>query len=411
MYKGNHVGTIVDGPLCKFRCFAASNEAIYADAREVRNRNFEKLSGIHVDKQFTDKATRDQYKINAHPELEVDQFDAELKQKGALGDVIGDVTHTIHDETHILETIIRTIEVYKNRIMKLNAPKHNGKGVVRVHVSGDFYSQEYFDAWMKAADNFPDIQFYAYTKSIPYWQHSLDIIPSNFMLNASYGGKHDEMIKDLRLKFAKVCFSAEEANNYPYEKDGLTLQTFGPDREEVQTEYLEASGAVVQIKGLPICEEDDAPAYNSEVPFALLLHGVQPKGSPAATAIAGIKNSIKNETLAKRVSHFIAQGDSALIARIKVPVYLAAYSNIKESTKDKEPQVLKKSKDRRLVKTKNIIAVILFKGANKLGEDDKVATSKAKEFKPQAEEYFNELYPVAEKYYKTKLGLEIDDAD
>lgn len=39
--------------------------------------------------------------------------------------------------------------------------------VVRIHESGDFYSQEYADKWTNIALQLPEVQFYAYTKS-PY---------------------------------------------------------------------------------------------------------------------------------------------------------------------------------------------------------------------------------------------------
>lgn len=39
--------------------------------------------------------------------------------------------------------------------------------VVRVHESGDFYSQEYADKWTEIAKRLPHVNFYAYTKS-PY---------------------------------------------------------------------------------------------------------------------------------------------------------------------------------------------------------------------------------------------------
>ena len=39
--------------------------------------------------------------------------------------------------------------------------------LVRVHESGDFYSQTYADKWSEIAANLPEVQFFAYTKS-PY---------------------------------------------------------------------------------------------------------------------------------------------------------------------------------------------------------------------------------------------------
>ncbi len=36
--------------------------------------------------------------------------------------------------------------------------------VVRIHVSGDFFSQEYLDMWARIADRFPMVYFWGYTK-------------------------------------------------------------------------------------------------------------------------------------------------------------------------------------------------------------------------------------------------------
>jgi hypothetical protein len=53
---------------------------------------------------------------------------------------------------------------------------------VRIHESGDFYSQEYFDKWVRIAKQFTNKIFYAYTKSF-----HLDFSkrPDNFIMIAS----------------------------------------------------------------------------------------------------------------------------------------------------------------------------------------------------------------------------------
>jgi lipocalin len=53
---------------------------------------------------------------------------------------------------------------------------------IRVHVSGDFYSQEYLDKWFMIARNNPRQIFYGYTKSL-----SLDYRkrPRNFIIYLS----------------------------------------------------------------------------------------------------------------------------------------------------------------------------------------------------------------------------------
>lgn len=54
-----------------------------------------------------------------------------------------------------------------------------GITMVRIHESGDFYSQGYFDLWALIAAMFPEVTFYAYTKSV-----RLDFSrrPENFVL-------------------------------------------------------------------------------------------------------------------------------------------------------------------------------------------------------------------------------------
>jgi hypothetical protein len=79
---------------------------------------------------------------------------------------------------------------------------------VRVHAAGDFFNQDYFDAWLDIAKKNNGIEFWAYTKSLRYWVSRLDNIPSKFILTASYGGREDYLIERHRLKNVKVYPSA-----------------------------------------------------------------------------------------------------------------------------------------------------------------------------------------------------------
>lgn len=162
-YKGNDVGVVVDGPLCKFRCFAASNEAIYADARAMRNRNMEKLTGIHPDKDIGDIRKKNPLNINVVGD---DELDKELRgDESKFGDIINAASHTFHDEKHIEDLLVKTIASNEQYITNIGKKVHkkslttggkvnSARAIIRVHVSGDFYSQEYFNAWMKAAAYF-----------------------------------------------------------------------------------------------------------------------------------------------------------------------------------------------------------------------------------------------------------------
>jgi len=75
---------------------------------------------------------------------------------------------------------------------------------VRIHASGDFYNQYYFDLWIQIANENPNVEFWAYTKSLKYWVNRINSIPSNLVLTASYGGKNDDLIELHNLKHVKV---------------------------------------------------------------------------------------------------------------------------------------------------------------------------------------------------------------
>lgn len=80
---------------------------------------------------------------------------------------------------------------------------------IRIHMSGDFFNQAYFDLWLDICRSRPDIEFWAYTKSLSYWVARLDQIPSNLVLTASYGGRQDELVESYGLKNVKIYPSAD----------------------------------------------------------------------------------------------------------------------------------------------------------------------------------------------------------
>ena len=91
---------------------------------------------------------------------------------------------------------------------------------VRVHTAGDFFSEEYFIGWMRFASSKPSVQFWAFTKSLPFWIRNNGIVPPNMEIQASYGGKWDSMIEEHRLKYARVVWTKSEA-----ESQGLEIDT------------------------------------------------------------------------------------------------------------------------------------------------------------------------------------------
>ncbi len=184
-----------DGPDTKFRCFSASSEALFPNVFNARKYNFDLLK--------------------------------KLKSKAEMA-----------------------------KLIIASLPKQ--ATIVRIHVSGDFFNQNYFDAWIETAKKNPKVIFYAYTKSLPYWVARLNAIPENFKLTASKGGRMDNLIENNNLKFAEVVFTEEEAKDKGFEID-----------------------------------HDDSHAYASDKSFALLLHGSQPAGSVASKALSALRQQDK----------------------------------------------------------------------------------------------------------------------
>lgn len=202
--KANRLtGKIIDGQHCQFRCFAASQECAFQSIRKSRWINFEMLK--------------------------------ESESISAMANLI-----------------------------QRSLPY--GINVVRIHVSGDYYNEKYFLAWLNVALNNPATVFYSYTKALPFVIKYRKHIPSNFRITASRGGTHDHLIGKYHLKSAEVVFSTEEARR----------------------------------KGLEI-DHDDSLAILNRSSFALLLHGTQPAGSIANFAWQTIKKTEGGYSEAKKL--------------------------------------------------------------------------------------------------------------
>ena len=89
---------------------------------------------------------------------------------------------------------------------------------VRIHMSGDFYSQEYFDMWLKICELNPSVEFWAYTKSVNYWVNRLNDIPDNLTLTASLGGKHDNLVYKHNLKNVEIIKKIGDAKGRPIDE-------------------------------------------------------------------------------------------------------------------------------------------------------------------------------------------------
>ncbi len=82
---------------------------------------------------------------------------------------------------------------------------------VRIHDSGDFFSDDYLLAWMRIAANHPSVVFYAYTKEVSRFKRLVEGFASdNFRWLYSMGGKEDHLIDVDRDRHAEV-FPTKEA--------------------------------------------------------------------------------------------------------------------------------------------------------------------------------------------------------
>ena len=86
--------------------------------------------------------------------------------------------------------------------------------ICRIHSSGDFFSQEYFEGWKLTAEYLNNVTFFGYTKILDY---VLAEKPYNFKLQYSYGGKDDQRRDELEVMGCKVptAYIAESFDQYP----------------------------------------------------------------------------------------------------------------------------------------------------------------------------------------------------
>ena len=82
----------------------------------------------------------------------------------------------------------------------------NKSCLIRIHDSGDFYSNEYANNWLKIIQQCQTTQFYAYTKMVQMFENLKDShsLPPNLKLIYSYGGKQDYLIDQQNHRHSRV---------------------------------------------------------------------------------------------------------------------------------------------------------------------------------------------------------------
>jgi hypothetical protein len=86
--------------------------------------------------------------------------------------------------------------------------------VVRIHSAGDFFSYNYFMAWVRVAEIFPNVSFFGYTKHLEY---VLFDKPDNFNLVYSYGSEDDDFYnQNFTWETIPTCFVEEYQGQFDY---------------------------------------------------------------------------------------------------------------------------------------------------------------------------------------------------
>ena len=75
----------------------------------------------------------------------------------------------------------------------------------REHDAGDFFSDDYTEAWLRVMRASPDTGFYAYTKEVSRFKRLVEPSPpANFLWCYSLGGKEDPLVDRDRDRVADV---------------------------------------------------------------------------------------------------------------------------------------------------------------------------------------------------------------
>jgi hypothetical protein len=86
------------------------------------------------------------------------------------------------------------------------------KKKIRIHESGDFYSQEYLDKWIKIINHFPERTFVAYTKSMLDFSKKPDNFILLFSMDKSTPKDREEWYRNNPYKNALAFIDNEKAN-------------------------------------------------------------------------------------------------------------------------------------------------------------------------------------------------------
>ena len=117
--------------------------------------------------------------------------------------------------TKNLELILDNPIGWKNRLKEeLKTKRYQGGKSVRIHDSGDFFSDAYFELWLDIITDNPDVFFYAYTKEVAMVKRYE--LPKNFVIIFSMGGTQDHLVDKENDRHADVFPNLEALQQAGY---------------------------------------------------------------------------------------------------------------------------------------------------------------------------------------------------
>lgn len=181
-------------------------------------------------------------------------------------------------QTRQLNFLLNDPQGYKNKLeneLRSAVAKFGKKGtkvVVRWHDAGDFFSPEYLDMAYSVAKDFPNVDFYAYTKMAGVATGSK---PSNFKMNFSMGAtpEQEKQIDFQRTKHSTVVPKQMFDDLISRDDDGKVVRNdkgqiqFSDDnlkllKKKLASKYNMPEDSVItydEMMALPVANE---PTYN-----------------------------------------------------------------------------------------------------------------------------------------------------
>lgn len=104
-----------------------------------------------------------------------------------------------------LAYVLDDLPGWQRQMLDETGHRRHREGWVRVHDSGDYFSDAYLVAWLEIAWQRPAVTFYSYTKEVERFRRLVEVgPPPNFRWVYSLGGRQDHTLDPARDRMADV---------------------------------------------------------------------------------------------------------------------------------------------------------------------------------------------------------------